>query len=84
MPDSSPPLVVVEEEGEQVKPKCSHEVPIDAEGLKPHNVSTVNCPLVNSYSIYNQVDEAKCQVQNVHRYQGPQVAAARVGREVCL
>ena len=79
MPDSSLPLVVVEEEGEQVKPKCSHEMPVDAEGFKPHHVSAMNHPLVNSYSIYNQVDESKCQVQNVHRDQGPQVAATRVG-----
>jgi len=71
--NSNPFSMVVEEEGKQVKPKRSHEMPVDAEAFEPYDVAAVNGAIQYAYSIDYQVYKPECKVQDVHGDQCPKV-----------
>ena len=59
-------LVQEEQEREQVQPKCTHEMPVNAEGLEPDHIARVDGPQGHTYAIDNEVNKPENEVQNVH------------------
>ena len=66
-------LVQEEQKRKQVQPQCTHEMPVNAEGLEPDHIARVDGPQGHTYAIDNEVNKPENEVQNVHRNQGPQV-----------
>ena len=54
-------------------------MPVNAEGFEPNNITAVNLSLKDTNAIHDQIDKAKCEVQNVNSDQSPQITAPRIG-----
>ena len=68
-----------EQEGKEVQPKQSQEVPVDSRRLESDGVALMDDASEDADAIDHQVNEPKHQVQDVDHDQGPDVSATAVG-----